>query len=164
MRSYVGVGSNLGDRRAHLAAAVRHLSAGGEVAVLRRSRIWETAPVGPPQPAYLNGVLELESSLSAQLLLRRLLDAEAAEGRVRAERWGARTLDLDLLLHGEEVIDVPGLQVPHPGLAGRRFALVPLAELAPGLAVPGTGRRVAELLAAAPPMEMVEAGEYPREG
>jgi len=150
MRSYVGVGSNLGDRRAHLAAAVRSLCAGGDVAVLRRSRVWETAPVGPPQPPYLNAVLELESGLSAGRLLERLLLAEASEGRVRSERWEARTLDLDLLLHGEEVVDLPGLRVPHPRLAERRFVLAPLAELAPELVVPGLGRAVAELLAAAP--------------
>lgn len=163
MRSYLGVGSNLGDRSAHLAAAVRHLSGLG-VPVLRRSRVWESPPVGPPQPAYLNAALEVETALSAPALLERLLAAEAAEGRVRGERWGPRTLDLDLLLHGDERVDLPGLRVPHPRLAERRFALVPLAELAADLVVPGSGRTVAELLCAAPPLEVVEAGAYPLEG
>lgn len=161
MRAYVGVGSNLGDRWAHLAQAAKGLRSSSGVAVLRASAVWETAPMGPPQPHYLNAVLELESRLPADRLHELLRLVEDGEGRLRDERWGPRTLDLDLLLFGDERIDTPGLQVPHPGLARRRFVLQPLAELCPDLEVPGAGATVAELLAACPPAELREAGRYP---
>jgi 2-amino-4-hydroxy-6-hydroxymethyldihydropteridine diphosphokinase len=161
MRAYVGVGSNLGDRWSHLAQAARGLRASPRVAILRTSRVWETAPLGPPQPAYLNAVLEIESGLPASGLHRLMRLVEQGAGRERRERWGARTLDLDLLLFGEERIDTPELRVPHPSMRERRFVLAPLAELCPGCQVPGAGATVAELLAACPPHEMREAGAYP---
>ncbi len=162
MRAYVGVGSNLGDRWAHLAQAAKGLRASSGVSVLRASAVWETAPLGPPQPHYLNAVLELESRLAAGRLHELLRLVEDGAGRVREERWGPRTLDLDLLLFGEERVDTPDLQVPHPELARRRFVLQPLAELCPDLQVPGTGgATVAGLLAACPPAELREAGRYP---
>lgn len=161
MRAYVGVGSNLGDRWGHLAQAARGLRASPRVTVLRASAVWETAPLGPPQPAYLNAVLEVESKLPAAGLHQLMRLVEAGAGRDRSERWGARTLDLDLLLFGGERIDTPELCVPHRALRERRFVLAPLAELCPDCEVPGTGATVAQLLEACPPHEMREAGPYP---
>ncbi len=161
MRAHVGVGSNLGDRWANLALAARALRAEPRLALLRASRVYDTAPLGPPQPRYLNAVLELESAAPAPALLEALQRVERAAGRRRAVRWGARTLDLDLLLLEGEVIRRPGLVVPHPGLATRRFVLAPLAELCPERVVPGTGRTVAELLARVAPEDLRCAGLYP---
>ncbi len=162
MRAYVGVGSNLGDRWANLATAASVLRRSPRVAVLRASRVYDTAPVGPPQPRYLNAVLELETELRPRALHAVLQMAENAAGRRRSGvRWSARTLDLDLLLFGDEVIPDRRLRVPHPELTVRRFVLVPLAELCPSLVVPGTGRSVSELLARAPPDDVVAVGLYP---
>jgi 2-amino-4-hydroxy-6-hydroxymethyldihydropteridine diphosphokinase len=141
-RAYVGLGANLGDREATIRAALDALP--GVVAV---SRLRETDPVGVvDQPRFLNGVAALETDLSARELLETLLEVERELGRERRERWGPRTIDLDLLLYGEETIDEPGLTVPHPRLHERRFALEPLAELAPNALIPGRGR-VADALA-----------------
>jgi 2-amino-4-hydroxy-6-hydroxymethyldihydropteridine diphosphokinase len=161
MRAFVGVGANLGDRWAFLALAARALRGAPGVAVVRGSRVWDSAPLGPPQPRYLNAALELETTLPPQALLAALRAVERVAGRRRDVRWGARTLDLDLLLLGELVVAEPGLVVPHRALAERRFALQPLAELAAERVVPGTGRTVAELLAAAPEWELREVGGYP---
>ncbi len=162
MRAYVGVGSNLGDRWANLALAARALRGEPRVSLLRASRVWDAAPLGPPQPRYLNAVLELEALGPAAALLRVCERIERAAGRRRTGvRWAARTLDLDLLLVGDEVIRTPRLVVPHPGLVSRRFVLAPLAELCPERVVPGTGRTVAQLLALVPPEDVVPAGLYP---
>jgi 2-amino-4-hydroxy-6-hydroxymethyldihydropteridine diphosphokinase len=162
MRAYVGVGSNLGDRWANLAFAARALRAQPRVSLLRASRVWDAAPLGPPQPRYLNAVLEIEAQISAPELLAVLKLAERGAGRTgTGVRWSARMLDLDLLLFGDEVIRRPGLVVPHPGLVSRRFVLAPLAELRPDIVVPGTGRTVAQLLALVPPEDVVPAGLYP---
>jgi 2-amino-4-hydroxy-6-hydroxymethyldihydropteridine diphosphokinase len=162
MRAYVAVGTNLGDRWGHLAHAARALRAEPRVALLRGSRVYDTAPLGPPQPRYLNAVLELEAQLSAPALLEVLQRVERAHGRRRdGARWTARTLDLDLLLAGEAVIHRSGLVIPHPGLPSRRFVLAPLAELCPDRIVPGTGRTVARLLAEAPEGDVVPVGIYP---
>ncbi|MFT3913920.1 MAG: 2-amino-4-hydroxy-6-hydroxymethyldihydropteridine diphosphokinase [Anaeromyxobacteraceae bacterium] len=164
MRAYVAVGSNLGDRWARLGAAARGIAALPRTAVVGASRVFDTAPVGPPQPRYLNAVLALETGLPPEALLRMLRSVEARALRRRDQRWGARTLDLDLLLHGEAVLRTPALVLPHPGLTARRFVLAPLADLAPGLVVPGTGLDVAALLARAPGAadEVVPVGRYPR--
>jgi len=140
-RAYVGLGANLGDREPTLRAAVALLGAEEGVEVVAVSTLRETEPVGVgKQPLYLNGVAELETTLGARELLDRLLAVEQRFGRVRVpDEHGPRTLDLDLLLYGGEVIDEPELHVPHPRLHERRFVLEPLAELAPGLVVPGRG-------------------------
>ncbi|HEY6005437.1 MAG TPA: 2-amino-4-hydroxy-6-hydroxymethyldihydropteridine diphosphokinase [Anaeromyxobacter sp.] len=162
MRAYVGVGSNLGDRWASLVRAARGLRAEPRLALLRASRVWDTPPLGPPQPRYLNAVLEVEAGAPPEALLDALLRIEGAAGRRRGgARWAARTLDLDLLLFGDEVIRRPGLVVPHPEMASRRFVLAPLAELGAGRIVPGTGRTVAELLAATPADGSAPVGLYP---
>jgi 2-amino-4-hydroxy-6-hydroxymethyldihydropteridine diphosphokinase len=163
MLAYVGVGTNLGDHWANLTVAARTLAAEPRVAVVRASRVYDTAPLGPPQPRYLNAVLELETSVPAQALLAVLQMAENVAGRKRTgARWAARTLDLDLLLLGDEVIRrPPALIVPHPEIPNRRFVLAPLAELCPDRVVQGTGQTVAQLLARAPPGEAVCAGLYP---
>ena len=162
VRVFVGVGSNLGDRWANLALAARALRAAPRIAVVQASRVFDAAPLGPPQPRYLNAALELEADVPAPALLGALQDIERQAGRQPSTvRWAARTLDLDLLLYGDEVIRRPDLVVPHPALAVRRFVLAPLAELCPDRIVPGTGRTIAQLLALVPPEDIVPAGLYP---
>ena len=135
-RAYVGVGANLGDREATIGAALDALP--GVVAV---SALRETDPVGVvDQPRFLNGAAALETELDARGLLETLLAVERELGRERGERWGPRTIDLDLLLYGDETIDESGLTVPHPRLHERRFALEPLLDLDPELVIPGRGR------------------------
>ena len=140
-RAYVGLGANLGDRERTLRAAVDALGAEEGIEVVAVSTLRETDPVGVgDQPRFLNGVAALETTLGARELLDRLLAVEQRFGRVRVPgEHGPRTLDLDLLLYGDETIDEPGLAVPHPRLHERRFVLEPLAELAPGLVVSGRG-------------------------
>ena len=140
-RAYVGLGANLGDRERTLREAVDALGAEEGIEVAAVSTLRETDPVGVgEQPRFLNGVVALETSLGARELLDRLLAVEQRFGRVRVPgELGSRTLDLDLLLYGDETIDEPGLAVPHPRMHERRFVLEPLAELAPGLVVSGRG-------------------------
>jgi 2-amino-4-hydroxy-6-hydroxymethyldihydropteridine diphosphokinase len=151
VRAYVGIGSNLGDREETIRRAVERLAATDGIEVVAVSTLRETEPWGPvAQPPFLNGAAALETRLAPEELLAALLDVEQSLGRRRdeaTERWGPRTVDLDLLLYGDRALDLPGLTVPHPRLHERRFALEPLAELAPDAAVPGRGV-VAELLAA----------------
>jgi 2-amino-4-hydroxy-6-hydroxymethyldihydropteridine diphosphokinase len=161
MRAYVGVGTNLGDRWAHLALAARGLAATPRVAVVRASRVLDAAPLGPPQPRFLNAVLELEVAVPPLALLEALHRLERQALRRPAMRWGPRSLDLDLLLYGDWTVQQRGLTVPHPALASRRFVLQPLAALCGELEVPGTGRTVAGLLLQAPPWDLVDAGLYP---
>jgi len=132
MRAYVGLGSNLGDREVTLRAALERLAAAPGVELLAVSSLRETDPVGPvaDQPRFLNGAAALETSLSPRRLLDVLLEVEAEFGRTRTgPPGGPRTLDLDLLLYGDEHVDEPGLQVPHPRLHERPFVLEPLQEL-----------------------------------
>lgn len=151
MRAYVGLGANLGDREKSLRRAVELLDEHAEIVVLAVSGIRETEPWGPvEQPPYLNGVVALETELDPRELLDALLETERRLGRVRAERFGPRTIDLDLLLYGDRVVDEPGLTLPHPRLHERRFVLEPLVELDPRLVVPGRVS-VAELLAGLEP-------------
>jgi 2-amino-4-hydroxy-6-hydroxymethyldihydropteridine diphosphokinase len=148
VRAYVGLGSNLGDREATIEDAVGLLRLHPDVEVVATSTLRETDPWGPvAQPRFLNGVVAVETTLEARALLGVLLDVERRLGRVREERWGPRTIDLDLLLYGDAVLDEPGLTLPHPRLHERAFALAPLRELDPALVVPGHGT-VDELLGA----------------
>jgi 2-amino-4-hydroxy-6-hydroxymethyldihydropteridine diphosphokinase len=145
--AFVGIGSNLGERESHLRRAIELLGAEEGIEVVAVSSLRETEPVGPvEQGPFLNGAVRIETELPPRELLERLLGIEQRLGRVRLERWGPRTIDLDLLLFGDLVLDEPGLTVPHPRLAERRFALEPLLELDPGLTIPGSGP-VAALLA-----------------
>ena len=148
-RAYVGVGANLGDREGTIRTALAALDARQDVAVVAVSTLRETDPVGYlDQPRFLNGAAALETELGPRELLDALLEVERELGRVRGEgpRFGPRPIDLDLLLHGDLVLDEPGLVVPHPRLHERLFALEPLAELDPALVVPGRGA-VEDLLA-----------------
>jgi len=138
--AFVGIGSNLGDREGNFRQAVELLSAEDGIDVVAVSEIRETDPVGPvEQGPFLNGAVLIETGLAPRELLERLLAVEERLGRVRRERWGPRTIDLDLLLYGDDVVDEPGLTVPHPRLHERRFALEPLSDLAPSLEIPGKG-------------------------
>ena len=141
--AYIGLGSNLGDRRTVIARAVDRLRP------RRVSSVVETEPWGvTDQPRFLNAVAEIETDLAPAALLDRLLDLERELGRVRTERWGPRILDLDLLLYGERRESSPSLTIPHPRLHERLFVLEGLAELCPDLRVPGPDRTVRELLEA----------------
>jgi 2-amino-4-hydroxy-6-hydroxymethyldihydropteridine diphosphokinase len=145
--AYIGLGSNLGDREENLRAALALMER--EIGPLRSSRFHETDPVGvTDQPKFVNAVAEVRTDLPPRALLDRLLAIERRLGRDRTseQRWGPRLIDLDLLVYGSEVVDEPGLTVPHPRLAERRFALEPLYELAPELVLPD-GRRIGDLLA-----------------
>lgn len=147
MRAYVGLGSNLGDRTAHLLLGLSALSRLPDTHLLRLSPIYETEPVGPSQPPYLNLVAELETELPPRALLGEMLRIERAQGRERRERWGPRTLDLDLLLYGDLVLKEEDLEVPHPRLHQRAFVLVPLLDLLPEGRHPLLGQSFRELLA-----------------
>ncbi|MFO7571328.1 MAG: 2-amino-4-hydroxy-6-hydroxymethyldihydropteridine diphosphokinase [Gaiellaceae bacterium] len=141
-RAYIGLGANLGDRAATLECAVELLGAADGIDVGAVSTLRETDPVGVvDQPAFLNGAVSVETTMSPRALLDELLRIERDLGRVRdGTRWGPRIVDLDLLLYGDEIVDEPGLRVPHPRLHERSFALEPLAELDPDLRIPGRGR------------------------
>lgn len=153
-RAYViGLGANLGDRRATLTSAVEALAA--RTTLLAVSHLYESRAVGPVQPDYLNAAVLLEAGLSPGQLLKELLSIERAHGRERRERWGPRTLDLDLLHSPELVVSEPDLTLPHPELIVRGFALAPLVDVAPEATHPVSGARYAELLQA-----MAEPGVY----
>jgi len=147
-RAYVGLGANLGPREVTLLRAADLLAAADGVEVVAVAQLRETEPVGlVEQPPFLNGAVAIDTSLPPRALLDLLLEIERSLGRVRVERWGPRTIDLDLLVYGGERVDEEGLHVPHPRLHERRFALEPLAELDPELEIPGLGT-VSELIAA----------------
>jgi 2-amino-4-hydroxy-6-hydroxymethyldihydropteridine diphosphokinase len=137
--AWIGLGANLGDREATLQAAFAALAALPRTRLLARSSTYASAPVGAVGPDYLNAVARIATGLDAHELLAQLLAIEARHGRERPFRNAPRTLDLDLLLLAEEVVATPDLTLPHPRLAERAFVLVPLAELAPDLVVPGLG-------------------------
>jgi 2-amino-4-hydroxy-6-hydroxymethyldihydropteridine diphosphokinase len=159
-RAHVGLGSNLGDRMAVLDAAVRALDADERTHVMAVSRVYETAPVGgPPQPRYLNAVVVLETDHSPRDLLGVLQLIEAALGRERAERWGPRTADLDLLLYDGPPVDEPGLSVPHPRARERAFVLIPLVDADPYAAFPGGDTALEALARLGPQDDVVEVGE-----
>lgn len=163
--AFLGMGTNTGDRRAALQAAVRGLSAQDGIVVDAVSPVYQTeAHVlsgQAPQPDHLNAVARLTTSLSPAALLATFQALERAAGRdPEAPRWSPRPLDLDLLLYGDAVIDRPGLIVPHPRLSERRFVLQPLADLAPGRIVPVLGLSVAALLAACPDASRIDLTDF----
>lgn len=152
---YIGLGSNLGDRERHLSDALAALASIDAVAVVGCSSLFDSAPVGPPQPRYLNAVALLDCALPPARLLCILQQIERDLGRVPAERWAPRPIDLDILLWEDVVIAEPALQIPHLELHKRRFALEPLCELAPSLRHPLLGATVRELLASQSPQDVV---------
>jgi len=147
VRAFIGLGSNLGEREATLREALTRLGELDGVAVVAVSSFRETDPVGNvDQPRFVNGAAEIETNLGPRELLDRLLEVERSLGRDRSreERWGPRTVDLDLLLYGDEIVGEAGLEVPHPRLAERAFVVEPLLELDPGLRLPD-GRALVDL-------------------
>jgi len=146
--AFLGLGSNLGDRLANLQAAVRLLAAATDVVVAASSRVWESDAVGgPPQPDYLNAVIEVRTTLSPWELLAACRRVEVDLGRVREVRWGPRTIDVDVLLFDDLTIDKEDLAVPHPRLTERAFAVLPLLELDPDATLPDGSRLVDARLA-----------------
>ena len=148
--AYLGLGTNLGDRESYLAQALKELAGLPTIEIGAVSSIYETAPVGlTDQPDFLNLVVSVRTTLSPRELMDALLHIENKMGRVRTVRWGPRVIDLDLLLFGDVRVEVPGLSVPHPRLRERSFVLIPLAEIAPDLILPGekmTVKKLAEKL------------------
>ncbi|MGB3299987.1 MAG: 2-amino-4-hydroxy-6-hydroxymethyldihydropteridine diphosphokinase [Phormidesmis sp.] len=151
IQAAIALGGNLGDSQRILSEAMEVIGKTNGIRMIARSPLYKTAPVGPPQPDYLNACLAVETGLSARSLLHQLLAIENQFGRVRHERWGARSLDLDLLLFGDQIIDLPGLTVPHPRLHERAFVLVPLMDVAPHIVPewshPIFGKTIAQLSA-----------------
>jgi len=155
--AFVGLGSNLGDRPTHMRQAVGRLTAGPHVELDRASSLYETAPVGGPadQGWFLNAVVAIRTRLSPGTLLQACQQVETELGRVRGERFGPRTIDVDVLFYADRIIETAELIVPHPRLHERRFVLVPLAEIAPDLLHPALGRSMSALLAALSPTDAV---------
>ncbi len=146
-RAFIALGSNVGDRERFLKQAVKELKAVASIALIRESSIIDTEPAGgPPQGRFLNQVIEIETSLSPEALLAELQRVERRCGRVRREKWGPRTLDLDILLYGDRIIHQPGLDIPHPRMLHRSFVLRPLCEIAPSFVHPVTRQRICDIL------------------
>jgi 2-amino-4-hydroxy-6-hydroxymethyldihydropteridine diphosphokinase len=149
-RAFIGLGANVGDRRASIEAAILAMSAHPRIEVVRCTGLVETAPWGvADQPAFLNAVAEVRTTLDPRELLRSLKCMECELGRTPGPRWGPREIDLDILLYGDRVIDDPLLTIPHPELAARPFVLSQLIELDPGLVHPGLGRLLTSIAAGA---------------
>jgi 2-amino-4-hydroxy-6-hydroxymethyldihydropteridine diphosphokinase len=142
----IALGSNMGDSQEILAAAIATLAATPGILLEAKSHWYQTKAVGPPQPDYLNGCALLKIFMPPHLLLETLLAIEQKFGRVRQERWGPRTLDLDLLLYDDLILDTPTLQIPHPRMRERAFVLVPLAEIAPDWIEPVSGCVIKDLV------------------
>lgn len=162
--AFLGLGSNIGDRLAYLQSGVDHLAAHPKVRIDEISSVYETAPVGgPPQDPFLNMAIRVATTASPHGLLRACQQAEQAAERERTVRWGPRTLDVDVLLYGDRTISTRRLTVPHPRLAERPFALVPLIEVAPGAALPDGRSLVQVLVALAPIEDIVMVGRQVRQ-
>jgi 2-amino-4-hydroxy-6-hydroxymethyldihydropteridine diphosphokinase len=148
-RVYIGIGSNLGDRRANNLEAVERIAKLPGTRVLRASSLYESEPLGDARTWFVNSVIEIETEFPPDQLLKKLKAIEEAMGRkrVKGKRWGSRVIDLDILLADQEIIDRRSLKVPHPELHKRRFVLMPLAELAPHVIHPQLGQSVSTLLA-----------------
>jgi 2-amino-4-hydroxy-6-hydroxymethyldihydropteridine diphosphokinase len=144
--AYIGFGSNLGDRLENCKNAIGALAALPPCSLLKTSSFYETSPVGlVDQPAFINGVVLLETDEDAHWLLRQMLEIEKTFGRIRNLKWGPRSIDLDLLFFDDQIINTPELSVPHPSLHERRFVLEPLNEVAPDFRHPSLGKSVADL-------------------
>ncbi|MEM9804881.1 MAG: 2-amino-4-hydroxy-6-hydroxymethyldihydropteridine diphosphokinase [Cyanobacteria bacterium P01_D01_bin.56] len=152
----IALGSNLGNSEQTIESALLRLDQIDGMRLGVRSQLYKTAPVGPPQPDYINACAVLHTTLKPEKVLQALLATEASFGRIRRERWGPRTLDLDLLLYGDQVMDTPRLTLPHPRMHERAFVLVPLAEIAPDWHHPLNQQTIQNLL-----VQVDTAGVYP---
>ena len=148
-RVYIGIGSNLGDRRQNTVEAMDRVGALGNTKVVRTSSFYESEPLGDAKTWFVNSVIEVETDLTTEQLLKKLLGIEESMGRrrVKGKRWGSRVIDLDILMADQEVIAKRALRVPHPEMHKRRFVLLPLAELAPQVIHPRLGQSISTLLA-----------------
>jgi 2-amino-4-hydroxy-6-hydroxymethyldihydropteridine diphosphokinase len=148
-RIYIGIGSNLGDRRANTAEAIDRITKIPDTRVMRASSLYESEPLGNAKTWFVNSVIEIETELGAESMLKRLKAIEDAMGRkrVKGKRWGSRIIDLDILMVDQDVIAKKSLKIPHPEMHKRRFVLMPLAELAPHVIHPQLGQSVSSLLA-----------------
>ncbi|MBA5778674.1 2-amino-4-hydroxy-6-hydroxymethyldihydropteridine diphosphokinase [Stappia sp. F7233] len=150
IRAALGLGSNIGDTKAHLDRALRLLGEGGDIRIAARSSDYRTPPWGPvPQDDYRNACVIIETGLPPRDLLDRCLDVERRMGRVRDVRWGPRIIDIDVLIYGDSRVEEEGLSIPHPRMGERAFVLVPLAEIWPDAPL-GDGRTAAEALVDCP--------------
>src|SRR5256712_1659518 len=147
--AYIGIGSNLGDRKANALEAVDRVAKLPATKLIRASSLYESEPLGDAKTWFVNSVIEIETEFPAEELLKRLKAIEKAMGRkrVKGKRWGSRVIDLDILLCDQEIVDKRSLKVPHPEMHKRRFVLLPLAELAPHVVHPQLGQSVSSLLA-----------------
>ena len=148
-RVHIGIGSNLGDRRANTAEAIEKVSKLPATRVVRASSLYESEPLGNAKTWFVNSVIEVDTDLGPEVLLKKLKAIEEAMGRkrVKGKRWGSRIIDLDILLFDEDIIDKRTLKIPHPEMHKRRFVLLPLAELAPQVVHPQLGQTVSTMLA-----------------
>src|SRR5579862_1657248 len=148
-RAFIGIGSNLGDRKANFLEAIERIQKLPNIRIVKQSSLYESEPLGDAKTWFVNAVVEIEAEAPAEDLLKRLKSIETAMGRkrVRGKRWGSRIMDLDILFFNNEIINKRNLKIPHPELQNRRFVLAPLSELAPQLVHPKIGATVSELLA-----------------
>ncbi len=142
----IALGSNLGNSPEIITKALQFLKVKEGIKFLKSSSLYQTVPVGPPQPDYINACATLDVEVSPLVLLDTLLAIEAQFGRIRLERWQARTLDLDIILYQDLILDTPRLTIPHPRMSDRAFVLVPLAEIAPDWQEPVTQKTISQLL------------------
>jgi 2-amino-4-hydroxy-6-hydroxymethyldihydropteridine diphosphokinase len=148
-RAFIGIGSNLGDRKANFSEAVERIQKLAKTRILKQSSLYESEPLGDAKTWFVNAVIEIETEAPAEELLKRLKAIEVTMGRkrVRGKRWGSRVIDLDILFFNNQIINKRTLKVPHPELQNRRFVLAPLCELAPQMVHPQLAATVSELLA-----------------
>jgi 2-amino-4-hydroxy-6-hydroxymethyldihydropteridine diphosphokinase len=151
-RAFIGIGSNLGDRKANFQEAIQKIAEMREARIVKQSSLYESEPHGNAKTWFVNAVIEVETELPAEQLLKRLKAIETAMGRkrVKGKRYGSRIIDLDILFFNNEVVEKRTLKIPHPRLQNRRFVLAPLSELAPHLVHPKLNLSVSELLASTP--------------